>query len=1171
MVKKIPPFVHLHVHTEYSMLDGLNRIPQLVNKVKESGMNTIAMTDHGVMYGTYNFWNTCRNSSVKPIIGCEIYVSPKEKELRKEVNGIKYYHLILLAKNLKGYKNLVKLVSIGHIEGMYYKPRVDREVLKKYSEGIICTSSCPQGPLGKHILRNEMNQAKDWLKFLHKTYKKDFYLEIQRHGLRGSDEITDKDRKGNSDEQFEYMVTQSKLNKQLKKWSKEYKIPLVATTDAHYLDDDDEFTQEVLFAIKDGKTLEDPTRRLPYKHTYIKTPEEMFDVYSDIPEALTNTQKLADSVENFDITFDRIQPIYQDLPKGKTVTAELKDQAYKGAKVKYGKLTAEVKKRIDYEIDIIDTKGYSNYYLVTADYVRWARAHGIVVSMRGTGTSSVVAYCIDITSIEPIGWDLMFERFLNPKRPSPPDFDLDLEDQNRERVLNYIKDKYGEKNVVAICTFGSLKSRAAIRDVCRVMEINLKIADTLSKMVQINFGKPKSISWMIENNSEFARIINSDSKLVEMARVVSKIEDIRRHLSTHACGVLITPKSVTDYVPIQREVGGDRIITQADLTWIEFSGLMKFDFLGLANLTIIRNTIDLANKLHDAKLSIDKIPLDDKETFEVFQKGDTTSVFQFEGGGMKRFLKELKPTSLKDLCFMAAAYRPGPMGLIPDAIAVKHGKKKVKYLVPELKPILEETYGVIIYQEQIMRIAVDIAGYESMGDADLLRRAVAKKKHDVMEKEEPRFKKGMIKNGYTQKQANDLWNFLVPFADYGFPKAHSAMYAVVAYWTAYLKHHYSLEFMCARLSADMGKPDKLVVALEEAKNLGLTLLPPDINKSMQQFIPEGKESIRYGLNGIKNVGHNVVDEIVTVRETNGVFKSLDDLCTRVRSLNARSLESLIKVGALSVFGEHSALLTIFPSVVSKVSKEAKRISIGQIGMFVSSDPDALQAKTLLPQVDSASLAEKLSWERDLLGIYFTSHPIETFSERLRSKQIYPIGDIRLKDGKSVVASCVIGNIKHITTKKGDSMAFLTLEDVYKSVDGVLFPKDYERYRDTFVEGDVVVIEGRCNLRKDELNVVINSITKVTEENVHEISTESGGKNIDQQKLMNITTLVIDSDVSLNDIQQLRDILIENPGDTTIILELKNGRKSKKFKMRRSVNHEIIDTLIAKLPMVSEVL
>lgn len=1178
-----PKFVHLHVHTEYSMLDGLNKIPALVAKVKDLGMNAVAMTDHGVMHGVYEFWKTCNDAEVKPIIGCEIYVSPKEMTLKEDVNGIKYYHLILLAKNLTGYKNLIKLVSIGHLEGYYYKPRVDREILKQYAEGIICTSACTNNPIARHIVRDEKEKALDWLKFLHELYKDDFYIEIQRHGLFGSDEVPKDKPEDLNQEQYNFLFDQSKINKQLISWAREFNIPLIASTDAHYLNVDDEFAQEVLFAVKDGKTLSDPDRRRAYKHTYIKSVDEMAAIFSDIPESLDNTLKIADKIELYNITFDRIQPAFPDIDEGDTAQSLLRRMTYAGAAVQYGKITEELEKRIDYELEVIHDKGYDHYFLVVADIMQWARKNGIVVGVRGSGGGSVVAYSLDIVNTDPIKWELYFERFLNPERPSPPDIDMDIQDSRRDELISYIENKYGKERVSGIAAFGRLKTRLAIRDVSRTMQIDLTIADKLSKLVDVKYGKPKSIDEMYDSNEEFKSIIDSDKKLDSLKKVVAKIDGLCRHTSTHACGYLITPEPNTNYVPVQTETGSsNRVITQIEFGPLEELGLMKFDLLGLSNLSIIDYATRLIERRHDVKINVYKLPVDDRETFKLFQDGNTTAVFQFESSGMKRYLKELKPETVEDLCFMAAAYRPGPMQFIQGYIDTKHGKKKAEYLIPELEPILGTTYGYLIYQEQVLRLVTDIAGY-SLGAADILRRAVGKKKLKLMESEEPKFIQGCINKGHSKEVGEKLWSYMLEFANYGFNKAHSAAYAMIAYWTAYLKAHYAIEFMCARLSADMHKPDKLIVALDEVRKLKIELLPPDVNLSIKEFLPEGKNGIRYGLSGIKNVGENVVDELINEREQGGEYSSLDDLCLRVKSINSRTLESLIKVGALDSFGKRSSLLSVYKEIAAKANKELKVKAAGQLGLLfgTSLETDTTTgsyAATVLPNMDEVPVSQKLSWEKDLLGIYFTAHPLNGIHDYMDKHGIKQISDCDLKEGSNILTYAVISHIKQISTKKGDLMAFVLLDDSVKNYEGVLFPSLYKDLKDTISETNIVLIRGKCNFRNDNLSIIINDMSIIDPDNpdgssIPDISMETHSNSgfVRKSILDNPVTLVIKDNSKPEDLIGLRDLLLENPGNTPVIFQIKQDEGYKKFKMKKNVNKKILEDTVSKFEMVKEIL
>ena len=800
--------------------------------------------------------------------------------------------------------------------------------------------------------------------------------------------------------------------------------------------------------------------------------------------------------------------------------------------------------------------------------MKWARKQGIIIGARGSVGGSVVAYSLDISKLEPIRWNLYFERFLNPERESPPDIDMDIQDNRRMEVINYVEEKYGKENMCGVAAFGRLKTRAAIRDVSRVMKIDLSTADKLSKIVEVVYGKPKPISWMLENNSEFAEAVNSSPQLKEMTQVVSKIENLCRHVSTHACGYLITPEPNMNYVPLQTETGAsNKVITQIEFTPLEYLGLMKFDFLGLSNLSIIDYTVKLLKKRRNIDVDIYNLVEDDKKTFKLIQDGNTTAVFQFESAGMKRFLKELHPENLEDLCFMAAAYRPGPMQFIQSYIDCKHGRKEPEYIIPELEPILGNTYGSLIYQEQVLKIAVDIAGY-SMGQADILRRAMGKKVMKIMNEQQKIFVDGCINNGFTKEVGEKLFEYMLEFANYGFPKGHAAAYGVIGYWTAYLKAHYPLEFMSARLTADMSHPDKLTIALEEVRSMGLTILPPDINKSHSEFVPEGENAIRYGFDGIKNVGHNVVSELIAKRDEFGEYKSLDDLCMRVTSINSRTLESLIKVGALDSFGESNALLESFPSILTSCIKDAQKTNVGQLGIFgkKSTDgSDVVLKATPLKNVPKATLEDKLGWEKDLLGVYFTSHPIQEHSNLFKQLNIAMLGDANLVNGADVVGGCLITNIKQINTKKGDAMAFLTLEDTNRTIEAVLFPKDYLKYKDKVKQGDVVLVKGSCNLRNGEISIIVNYLSLIRDLNskskVDVINSES----------KKMATVVLKDSASPNDLEQLRDILLENHGDVTVIIRVVYEGKVRKFKIKKMVDSDVIDGLITNLPLVEKVI
>lgn len=1108
-------FAHLHVHTEYSLLDGVNRIDKLFSKVKDLGMSSVAMTDHGVMNGAIEFWKYSKDFGIKPLLGCEIYLSPSDRTLRQPVDGIKYYHLILIAKNKTGYHNLMKIVSIGHLEGLYYKPRVDKETLAKYSEGLICTSACLAGPLSRHLLRREDTKALEWLKFLKEIFKDDFYLELQRHGFDGSDEFTDgasesdiRDKlesDGSGEEDIDDSNLQKYVNTKLKLYANDYKIPLIATTDAHYLNEEDREVQTVLFAIKDGKLLADPDCRQGYEGTFIASVDQMKTKFADIPEALENTLRIAERVESFDLKYQRVQPRFWKQSKDKTPREELYIETIKGAFKKYMKdefkkrennfpdinelkqiIPKDLLDRIEMELEVIHNKGYDDYFLVVSDIMKWAAKNNILMGVRGSVAGSVVAHCLEIVEVDPIKWELYFERFLNPERPSPPDIDMDIQDSRRDEVIQYVKDKYGEDAVAAICTFGKLNAKAAIRDVSRVMGIDLKIADKLSKMVIVLFGKSKSIDYMIENDPEFASIINSSDDLKKMAKIVAKIEKMRRHLSVHACGHLITPGPITDYVPLQLEAGKDkRRITQFEFSWLEELDLMKFDFLGLRTLTIIANTLRYIEKKHNVKLGYFDIPMDDEKAFDIFRKGETVGVFQFESPPMQKYLKELHPETLEDICFLVAAYRPGAMKYIPDYIARKQGKQAVEYLTPELEPIVKNTKGFAIYQEQVIKIAVDLAGY-SMGAADNLRRAMGKKKLDVMQKEEIVFKEGVKKNGMSDKVADGLWNYLLPFADYGFNKAHAAGYSVLPYKCAYLKAHYPLEFIASLMHSDLQNLDRIVVDIEEGKRLGFKTLLPDINKSETNFVTEGDDTIIFGLGAIKNVGTRICDHIVKERLTNGSFKNLDDFVFRVgtSNLTKKVTECLIMAGAMDSFGERNALLAIIPEVFDKASKKEKSEQLGQSDLFSSAFDTPKEERmsldaTRLPEISAASTSQKVMWEKELLGVFISNHPLDEYEWLKLTNKFDNIAEIgKNHAGSAVNILGIISSIKITHTKANhEKMAILTIEDKTGKFDSVMFPKAFAKFENTglIVESKPLIIKGKMNEREERKSLIIDDI------------------------------------------------------------------------------------------------
>ncbi len=1054
-------FTHLHLHTEYSLLDATIRIPELIEKLKKSKMKACALTDHGNMYGTYKFQKAMKSEGLKPILGSEIYIAPRDMKEKEFGIDNKYFHLVVLAKNLKGYKNLMKIVSVSHMEGFYYRPRIDIETLSKYSEGLIALSACLAGPISRPILNNDFPEALEKAKQYKEIFKDNFYIEIQRNG----------------------MEEQRIVNEGLIKIADELDLPLVATCDSHYLEKEDAEIQEILWCISDGHTIDDPERRrMPTNEFYVKTPEEMKELFKDIPEAIENTQEITERIEEYDITFGRVQIPFPNLPKGKSAKEYLRELTEEGVKERYGKITEELQKRIDYELKIIHNKGYDDYFLIVRDIIKFCKDNDIVVGMRGSGCGSVVAYATEITDIEPISWELYFERFLNPERPSPPDFDIDIADKRRDEVMDYTIEKYGVENVKQIGTFSKLQTRQAIRDVARVIGVDLDIADELSKMVEIVFGKTKSIDYMLEHNPEFAQIIRSTEKTRHLAEVVRKMSGLCRGVSTHACGVIITPKPVVEYVPIQRDAHGEGIgMSQYEMSDLEAVGLMKFDFLGLRNLHIIGSALKKIEKGKGVKIDLAKIDPTDEKAYKLIKSGHTVGLFQLESEGMKRTIKMLEPETMEDISYILAAYRPGPMQFISDYAAVKKGKQEPDYIIDELEPILSVTNGVISYQEQVMRIAQVVAGY-SLGAADILRRAMGKKKLDVMKAEKPTFIKGGLKKGHKKEDIEKIWEKLVQFANYGFNKAHSASYATIAYWTAYLKANYPLEYMAALLEGDLDKFDRVILDLGECERLGIDVLPPDINKSDFFFKVEGPKSIRFGLAGIKNVGHDLVKEIVKERETSGQFLHLDDFIHRVfDKVNKKAMEYLVMTGTMDTFGDRAALLEVLGDIYDRVKSNKKTEEMGQIDIFamnnsMNGDGNKKQEipPTPLPQDVKAETSQILQWEKELLGLYFSSHPLDNLQEFFEKKNAIPLSEALeiKKNNDLLILGVMVTKVRKITTKKGDMMAFLTVEDKTAKTEAVVFPTVYKELKDVLTENKPMLLAGRINVRDGQKSIIV---------------------------------------------------------------------------------------------------
>ncbi len=1047
-------FTHLHVHTHYSLLDGLPKIDDLLNYVKNLGMDSVAITDHGVMYGVIEFYQKAKKAGIKPIIGEEFYIAKEEMEQKRPNIDNEKYHLILLAKNFTGYQNLVKLTTKAWLEGFYYKPRIDEKTLKEHSEGLICLSACLQGKIPRLVLAGKLEEAEKLaLKYQEIFGKDNFYLELQHHP---------------------HIPEQQKANNALILLSKKLNIPLVATNDVHYLKKDDAEAQDILMLVNTGADPNDPERLTMSSDDFsLKSPEEMMKDFESTPDSITNTQKIVDSC-NLEIDLYKTNLPYFKVPNGKTPDEYLKELCLEGLKKRNLANIKKAKERLEYELSVIKQTGFASYFLIVADFVNWAKNNGIVVGPgRGSASGSLVSYLLNITDIDPLKYNLLFERFLNPERAAGlPDIDLDFADARRDEVIDYVAKKYGRNNVSQIITFGTMAARQVIRDVGRALGYNYTYCDRIAKMIPLFATLEQTINQV----SEFKQIYHTDPKAKKMIDIGKKLEGVARHASTHACGVVISNTPLSDLIPLQHASQNDQtVITQYDMYGIESLGLLKMDFLGLKNLTIIEDTLKLIKKFHNVEIDISRLPLDDEKTYQLLQEGKTTGLFQLESEGFKRYLKELKPNEFEDIIAMVALYRPGPIEFIPEYIARKHGKKKIKYLHPKLEPILKDTYGICIYQEQLMQIAQQLAGF-TLGEADVLRKAVGKKIKSLLEEQKEKLINGMVKNGIPQKTAIEIWNWVLPFARYGFNKSHSAAYAMIAYETAYLKTHYPLEFMAALMNSEQKNIDKLKVLLEEARKMGIKVLPPDINESLAKFTivrPSNKSSktdektIRFGLAAIKNVGHNVVEQIVEERKKRGPYSSIENFIERMPSsvLNKKSMESLIKAGSFDTIEERGKLLLNLEKLLDFARDSQRKKANGDGSLFTmfskNTKKPGIGSLRLNNPESPASKNEKIIWEKELLGMFVSSHPMEGIQGKI--KNILRIEEIQPEmTGRIIKIAGVISKIQKITTKSGNPMLFLEIEDLSAKIEALVFPNVLEQNPFLFQENKILEIKGRVS-------------------------------------------------------------------------------------------------------------
>ncbi len=1092
-------FVHLHIHSEFSLLDGANRIKDLPVRAKELGMDSIAITDHGVMFGAIDFYKACKKEGVKPIIGCEVYVAPRSRTDKQPGIDNHYYHLILLAKNNEGYKNLSKLVSLSFVDGYYYKPRIDREILEKYHEGLICLSACLAGEVNQALLSGQNEKAEQVALWHKKVFGDDYYIEIQNNGIK----------------------EQVLANQKLVQLARKLDIPLVATNDAHYLKREDAYNHEVLLCIQTGKRMSDEDRmKFDTDELYVKSPEEMEEYFKAFPDAIENTVKIAEQC-NVEFEFGHtILPNYDVPPEYLTHYDFLKELCDKGLKKRYGEnLSEEIQKRAEYELSIIKKMGYVDYYLIVWDFIHYAKTNGIPVGPgRGSGAGSILAYAIEITDIDPIKYGLLFERFLNPERISMPDFDVDFSDERRQEVIDYVARKYGHDHVSQIITFGTMAAKMVIRDVARVLDYPYAEADALAKMIPNEIHI--TIKKALEQNKELKDRYDTDEQTRKILDIAMGLEGMPRQASTHACGVVITKDPVDTYVPLYVRDG--QINTQYIMTTLEELGLLKMDFLGLRNLTVIQNTIDMVKENHGIDVEFDQ-DMSDPKVYKLWQDGNTSGIFQFESQGMTNFMKELKPDCLEDLIAGVSLYRPGPMDQIPRYIRGKQNPGHNEYTHPSLEPILNVTYGCMVYQEQVMQIVRDLAGY-SLGRADLVRRAMGKKKLDVMAKEREVFIHGQVdengnvevpgcvRNGIDEVSANKIFDEMAEFAKYAFNKSHAACYAVVSYRTAYLKAYYPAEFMAATLNSYLGNLDKAPQYIDECKRLGIQILKPDINKSFEKFtVEDGK--IRFGLGAIKNVGTIPVENIVKERKEKGEYKSFTDFCERVSELqvNKKCVESLIKAGAFQKFEQTRAtLLASFEAIIDTIQSGNKKGFNGQVSMFdigtKQEKEDMEKQKYKFEEYEEMPEKEMLSMEKEMLGIYISGHPLEKMREQImhstniNSLDLSKIAEQadttnieentqqiqnakpKFVDGQKVKYAGIITSIKKKYTKNNKIMAFITIEDLYGTAEIIAFENAVINAGKSLIEENIVVVDGRLSIRDDqEPTIIANEIKDLGEE------------------------------------------------------------------------------------------
>lgn len=1109
-------FVHLHLHTEWSLLDGALRVEDVARKALEYRMPAVAITDHGNLFGVIHFYEKMREAGVKPLIGCEFYVAPGSRFEKKAKSAHEAgYHLVLLAENETGYRHLCRLATLAHFEGFYWKPRIDKELLQKYNEGLIALSACLHGEIPAAILSGDRDRALQLIRTYSQLFPGRFYLEIQENGL----------------------PEQRKVNEVLMEMAEHLGLPVVATNDCHFLSPEDAFVHEVLLCIQTGKTLDDPNRfRFETDQVYLASPEEMARRFRDYPpEVLTNTLAIAERI-NLELRLGEPRfPVYP-LPPGKSYEEVFEEKARQGferrlAELKSGPGLAapesEYRERLDYEIEVIKKKGFASYFLIVADFIEWARSRGIPVGPgRGSAAGSLVAYAMGITNLDPIRYGLLFERFLNVERTSLPDIDVDFCMERRDEVIEYVRNRYGGADYVAqIATFGQLKARAVVRDVGRALGFKPKEIDPLAKLIPE--GPNVSLEKALATEPRLRELAEKNERVGKLFAIARALEGLPRHSSTHAAGVVIADRPLTEYLPLMKGDKGE-IITQFDMKAVEKIGLIKFDFLGLKTLTILDRAVKLVREYHGEEVDLNRIPLDDPRTFELLRRGETDAVFQLESPGMKDLLRRLQPTNFNDLIAVLALYRPGPIesGMVDQYVEVKHGRRKPDYLHPKLEPILRETYGVILYQEQVMKIAQELAGY-TLGEADILRKAMGKKIPEVMAEQRQRFVSGAVERGIDRRLAEHIFDLMEKFAGYGFNKSHSAAYALVAYQTAYLKAHYPLCYMAAVLSYEAGRAEEVMKYVAVCRRMGIEVYPPDINASRVEFALEG-EGIRYGLAAVKNVGQAAVEEIVSERERGGPFRSFEDFCLRMDpgKINRRVLEALIKAGAFDSLEPNRAFLFHnLEAVMDWAHREREARSRGQISIFETAAPETRPVSgPSLREMPDWRPEEKLFHEREALGFYLTGHPLSVWREWLSAVTPYTVSNLaQAPEGRKIYLGAALGTIKLRTTRRGERMALIQLEDGESVVEAVVFPEAYRRAAEILEEGRLVLVRGTVEKEEGGVRILAEDIRPLDE----------APKLLKGRVLLRLRA----EGLPARDFQALRDLLSSSPGSCEVNLEL----------------------------------